>query len=96
MNNKCFILYDSLVSFIVLSSFILFFIFIVNINQQNMHYSNIKMEALHSFRNSIYNYYNNGKFLKVENNDYYSTKKKDNYCIHYKKQGGYEKICIKQ
>ncbi len=95
LNNKGFILYESLVTLIILSSFIFFFLLSINIIQNRRYYQNIQYDALSYFRESIYYNEKQKEYINYKKENIKSVQSDQNYCIQYKGYNKYEKICTK-
>lgn len=93
LNNKSFLLLDSLVSLIMLTSFIVFFSVTIQLVIKQRYYQNIEFIALTSFRESMYSKAINDEYISYENENYYSYYNKKEYCIKYKQGETYEEIC---
>mgnify|MGYP007132592436 FL=1 len=81
LNNKGFILYDALVSFILLSTTFMFFNQMILINSKNTIDTNIQLEGLNLIRKTI-----NLELDYLEQDGFIISKKGDKYCAkHIKK-----------
>ena len=85
LNNKGFILYDALVSFILLSTTFMFFNQMILITSKNTIDTNIQLEGLNLIRKTI-----NLQLDYLEQDGFIISKEGDKYCAkHIKKT-----ICI--
>lgn len=95
LNKQGFLLYEALISLVVLSSFIIFYTSFIQITQRQQQYNGIYFTALMSFRESVYNKYENGSYLEFKEKNFYSQEKEGVYCIIYDEYQGQKEICNK-
>lgn len=84
-NNKGFILLDALASFMLLSSSIIFFNKMIEINNTNTKTINDQIMAMNYLRENMYNNY-----AEVSNATYKTYVKGEYYCAMYNE----EEVCI--
>ncbi|MFV0287948.1 MAG: hypothetical protein ACK5HR_00655 [Mycoplasmatales bacterium] len=95
LNNRGFLLYEALISLVVLSSFIIFYTSLIQITQKQQYYNKIHFEALMAFKASIYNKAENNTYLQFNEPGYVSEQNKGEYCIIYEEYNKQQKICTK-
>lgn len=94
MNNRGFILYDGLVSLILLTTFISFFTLVINLNQNYQQLANIKLSALSALRNNAYHYYVTGEYFPISTKTMKSQQTTEQYCILYQAAQEEKRVCL--
>ncbi|MFV0246588.1 MAG: hypothetical protein ACK5HS_01450 [Mycoplasmatales bacterium] len=88
LNNKGYLLFDSLVSLLILTSTTMFFLQMININNKHYMYLESKDQALNNIQVCIYN---TALDKPCINNVYY---KEEHICSTYQKEGIDNEVCI--
>lgn len=93
LNEKGFMLYDALLSFILLTSMSIFFLMMINVNLQKTKKYELKIDALESMRKEVYRYAETGTYEAKTNENYYLQKEGSGICAYFNNPK-YEKECI--
>ncbi len=93
-NNRGFLLYDSLISLMILSSMTIFFDQIIVISNQMTTELYIEQDALEEVRKSLYYYGGTGSYQLIDNQVVKITTKEGALCYEVKDQQNKQKQCL--